>query len=127
VRAASSGRLTCSSRYPCTGGANRQRRFNQSALLAEVVAKESKRASDKARGLRVSYGAFKRVKNVQGAFGVPADARIEVAGRRLVQVDGVLTSGATIEACTRALLRAGAASVDLLVFARVVAPALVPI
>jgi predicted amidophosphoribosyltransferase len=64
---------------------------------------------------------------VQGAFGVPADARIEVAGRRPVQVDGVLTSGATIEACTRALPRAGAASVDVLVFARVVAPALVPI
>jgi predicted amidophosphoribosyltransferase len=64
---------------------------------------------------------------VQGAFGVPADARIEVAGRRLVLVDDVLTSGATIEACTRALLRAGAAGVDVLVFARVVAPARVPI
>jgi predicted amidophosphoribosyltransferase len=64
---------------------------------------------------------------VQGAFGVPIDARIEVAGRRLVLVDDVLTSGATIEACTRALLRAGAATVDVLVFARVVAPARVPI
>jgi predicted amidophosphoribosyltransferase len=39
----------------------------------------------------------------------------------------VLTSGATTEACTRALLRAGAASVDVLVFARVVAPARLPI
>jgi ComF family protein len=118
------------------------RRFNQSALLAEVVAKESEKASDKARGLRVSYRALKRVKatasrsgspgseratNVQGAFGVPADARIEVAGHRLVLVDDVLTSDATIEACTRALLRAGAASVNVLVFARVVAPARVPI
>jgi predicted amidophosphoribosyltransferase len=107
-----------------------------------VVAKESKRTGDKARGLRVSYRALKRVKataqqvglarseratNVQGAFGVPADARFEIAGRRLVLVDDVLTSGATIEACTRALLRAGAASVDVLVFARVVAPARVPI
>jgi ComF family protein len=110
------------------------RRFNQSALLAEMVAKAS--------GLRVSHGALKRVKataqqvglgraeralNVQGAFAVRPDARIEVAGRRLVLVDDVLTSGATIEACSRALTRAGAASVDVLVFARVVAPARVPI
>ncbi len=110
------------------------RRFNQSALLAEVVAKAS--------GLRVSHGALKRVKataqqvglgrseralNVQGAFGVRPHARIAVAGRRLVLVDDVLTSGATIEACTRALLRAGAAGVDVLVFARVVAPTRVPI
>src|SRR5258708_23799768 len=106
------------------------RRFNQSALLAEVIGKTN--------GVRVSHGALKRVKstaqqvglarseralNVQGAFAVPADARIEVAGRRLVLVDDVLTSGATIEACTRALTRAGAAGVDVLVFARVVAPA----
>jgi ComF family protein len=110
------------------------RRFNQSALLAEVVAK--------ANGLRVSHGALKRIKataqqvglgrseralNVQGAFGVRPGARIELAGRRLVLVDDVMTSGATIEACTRALMRAGAAGVDVLVFARVVAPARIPI
>ena len=110
------------------------RRFNQSAVLADVVAKAS--------GLRLAHGALKRVKstaqqvglarseralNVQGAFGVPAVARSQIAGRRLVLVDDVLTSGATIEACTRALLRAGAAGVDVLVFARVVAPARIPI
>ena len=110
------------------------RRFNQSALLAEVVGK--------ANGLRVSHGALKRIKataqqvglgrseralNVQGAFGVRAGARSELAGRRLVLVDDVLTTGATIEACTRALMRAGAAGVDVLVFARVVAPARIPI
>ena len=47
------------------------------------------------------------------------------AGRRLVLVDDVLTSGATVDACTRTLLRAGAAQVDVLV--RVVAPARSPI
>jgi ComF family protein len=114
------------------------RRFNQSALLAAVVAKLSGRTD----GLRVSHRALKRVKataqqvglarseralNVQGAFRVPAAAKAEVAGRRVVLVDDVLTSGATIEACARALLRAGAASVDVLVFARVVAPARLPI
>lgn len=43
-------------------------------------------------------------------------------GRRLVLIDDVPTSGATVDTCTRAMLRAGAAHVDVLVFARVVAP-----
>ena len=51
----------------------------------------------------------------------------EVAGRRLVLVDDVLTSGATVDACARALLRAGAAQVDVLVFARVVDAVRTPI
>jgi predicted amidophosphoribosyltransferase len=42
-------------------------------------------------------------------------------------MDDVLTSGATVDAGARALLRAGAAAVDVLVFARVVAPARPPI
>ena len=42
-----------------------------------------------------------------------------MAGRRLVLVDDVLTSGATVEGCAKALLRAGARNVDVLVFARV--------
>ena len=104
------------------------RRFNQSALLAEIIAKAS--------GRMVAHGALKRVKatpqqvgldkserahNVQGAFRVPAPGRAEVTGRKLVLIDDVLTSGATVDACARALLRAGAASVDVLLFARVVA------
>jgi ComF family protein len=104
------------------------RRFNQSALLAEVIAKAST--------VPVTYRALKRVKatpqqvglsqsaraqNVQGAFRVPPDGKAEVAGRRLILIDDVLTSGATMDACARALLRAGAAQVDALVFARVVA------
>jgi ComF family protein len=103
------------------------RRFNQSAALAKVIAQET--------GIPIAYAALKRVKstaqqvgltraeravNVQGAFRVPESARAEVAGRRLVLVDDVLTSGATIDAGARALLRAGAAEVDVLVFARVV-------
>jgi ComF family protein len=110
------------------------RRFNQSALLAEIIGKTS--------GVRVAHAALKRVKatsqqvglgrseralNVQGAFRVPAAAKAEVAGRRLVLVDDVLTSGATTEACTKALKRAGAGNVDVLVFARVVGPARIPI
>jgi ComF family protein len=110
------------------------RRFNQSAVLAHVVAETS--------GRSVAYGALKRVKatpqqvgldkserahNVQGAFRVPAAGKAEVVGRRLLLVDDVLTSGATVDACARALLRAGAAGVDVLVFARVVAGSRTPI
>lgn len=103
------------------------RRFNQSAPLAMAIGQRS--------GVPVSHSALKRVKataqqvglseaermaNMQGAFRVPEDGKREVAGRRLVLVDEVLTSGATVNCCARPLLRAGAAQVDVLVFARVV-------
>jgi ComF family protein len=102
------------------------RRFNQSAVLAAAVSAAS--------GVPIAANALKRVKftaqqvglsrseratNVQGAFRVPPEGKAEVAGRRLVLVDDVLTSGATVEGCAKALLRAGATNVDVLVFARV--------
>ena len=110
------------------------RRFNQSAALAGAISGIS--------GVPVLHGALKRVRatpqqvglskeqradNVQGAFRVPAEYKAEIAGRRLVLVDDVLTSGATVDTCARALLRAGAAHVDVLVFARVVAGLRTPI
>ena len=102
------------------------RRFNQSAMLAAAISAES--------GVPVAAAALKRVKptaqqvglsrteranNVQGAFRVPQENKAAVVGRRLILVDDVLTSGATVDACARALLRAGAANVDVLIFARV--------
>jgi ComF family protein len=104
------------------------RRFNQSALLARAIAQASgavevadatlKRV--KATAHQVGLSQAERARNVQGAFRVPDDRKADVVGRRLVLIDDVLTSGATSDACARALLRAGARSVDLLVFARVV-------
>jgi ComF family protein len=102
------------------------RRFNQSAALTEVIGARVKLpvahalARVKATRQQVGLTASERALNVQGAFRVPEAARADVKGRRLVIVDDVLTSGATIDACSRALLRAGAAVVDVLVFARVV-------
>jgi predicted amidophosphoribosyltransferase len=72
----------------------------------------------KATRRQVGLTREQRADNVQGAFRSPAGARVR--GRRIVLVDDVLTSGATANAATRALLRAGAAQVDLIVFARVV-------
>jgi predicted amidophosphoribosyltransferase len=51
---------------------------------------------------------------------VASDRMADIQGRRVVLIDDVLTSGATSDACARALLRAKAAQVDVLVFARVV-------
>jgi ComF family protein len=110
------------------------RRFNQSAALAGAVSKIS--------GVPVAHGLLRRAKatpqqvglsraeratNVQGAFRVASAAKAAVAGRRLILVDDVLTSGATSDACARALLRAGAAQVDVLTLARVVDAAKGPI
>ena len=58
---------------------------------------------------------------------MPADQKAHVKGKQLVLIDDVLTSGATVDTCARALLRAVAAHVDVLVFARVVAPLRTPI
>ena len=106
------------------------RRFNQSAALASAISR--------AAGVPVLFESLKRVRatpqqvgldkseraqNVSGAFRVPAERKADIAGRRLVLIDDVLTSGATVDAGARALLRAGAAHVDVLTFARVVAGA----
>jgi len=69
---------------------------------------------------QVGLSRSQRATNVQGAFKVAADRQSDIQGRRVILVDDVLTSGATADACARALLRARAAQVDVLVFARVV-------
>lgn len=69
---------------------------------------------------QIGLSRSQRASNVQGAFKVAPDRTAEIQGRRLILIDDVLTSGATTDACARALLRARAASVDVLVFARVV-------
>ncbi|MGH6737858.1 MAG: ComF family protein [Bradyrhizobium sp.] len=103
------------------------RRYNQSGALARSIERQSgiKLRGDVLQRVRateqqVGLSRPQRASNVQGAFKVSADRQPEIAGRRLVLIDDVLTSGATTDACARALLRAKAAQVDVLVFARVV-------
>ncbi len=102
------------------------RRFNQSAALAVAIAARSGKPAvlDAVKRIRptgnqVGLGRKARETNVRGAFRVEAEKRIEVAQRRVLVVDDVYTTGATLKAVTRSLKRAGAATVDALVFARV--------
>ena len=104
-----------------------RRRYNQSGALARVIERQNgvKVAAEALRRIRpteqqIGLSRPQRASNVQGAFKVAPDRQALIAGRRVVLIDDVLTSGATVDACARALLRAKAASVDVLVFARVV-------
>jgi ComF family protein len=103
------------------------RRYNQSGALARIISRQSgvKLAAEALRRVRateqqIGLSRSQRASNVQGAFKVAADRLADIAGRQVILVDDVLTTGATADACARALLRAKAAQVDVLVFARVV-------
>ena len=100
-----------------------RRGFNQSALLARALARDT--------GIRVHYRALvrrkytppqagltraQRLDNVRGVF--IAHPRAQVRGKVLVLVDDVYTTGATVKACAKALLRAGAIEVRVLTLAR---------
>lgn len=104
-----------------------RRQFNQAALLAGGVAKLACVSYDpmlldriKPTGSQVGLTLVQRKENVRGAFRVPETMRSRIAQREILLVDDVYTSGATVKAATRALLRGGAAAVDVLTFARVI-------
>jgi len=103
------------------------RGYNQAGWLAQALGRRT--------GTPVCVDALRRVKaspgqgglsvrarrrNVAGAFSIRPRRAARLDGARVIVVDDVLTTGATLNACTRALRQAGVGSVDVLVLARVV-------
>jgi ComF family protein len=104
-----------------------KRGYNQAALIASALGRASglavapellhrTRSTPPLKGL----GRRERALAVRGAFDVAAEGRETLAGRPVILVDDIFTSGATAGACGLALKRAGAASVSILCWARVV-------
>lgn len=103
-----------------------QRRYNQAAELARQLAKNCDKpyqplalARVKATSQQAALSRSARMRNVAGAFKVAPAQCIHIQGRKILLVDDVYTTGATVKAACRALLRAGAAKVDVLTFSRV--------
>lgn len=107
------------------------RRYNQAALLAQALARiagvpavPDLLCRTRATVSLGELGATARAEAVAGAFAVRPSRAGRLAGRRVLLVDDVMTSGATAAGCTEMLLSAGAAGVDVLVAARVPDPRL---
>lgn len=105
------------------------RRYNQAALLAAGLARRASRPWLPDALIRPrpttplgELSAAARHHEVSDAFAVRPSRQPAIQGKRLLLIDDVMTSGATASACAAAALRAGAASVDVLVAARVPAP-----
>jgi len=103
------------------------RRYNQAALLASALGDLAGKPAVNDLLLRRrrtpsqgGLGALARRRNVAGAFAVDSRRRMLLQDKRVLLVDDVLTTGATVSACASVLLRAGAGAVDVLTLARVV-------
>ena len=104
------------------------RRYNQAAMLAHVIGAHlripvipdllTRKRRTPSQG-RLSRDARRR--NVAGAFAVTPAQREQLRGQRILLIDDVYTTGATLGACSRVLKDGGAAAVDALTLARVVA------
>lgn len=106
-----------------------RRRFNQAGLLAAGLARDDRHrlVLDLLERIRATQtqghlSPLARSRNVRGAFALRAGYRERVVGKRVLLVDDVFTTGATVEECARVLRRAGAEAVDVVAVARVLLP-----
>lgn len=104
-----------------------RRKFNQSALLAYGISRQTGVICAPEMLQRCIYTRPQmrmkrqdRLKNVKHAFTVPDNAQIMLRQKTIILVDDVVTTGATANACARALKKAGAKEVRVLSLARTV-------
>ena len=102
-----------------------KRGYNQASLIAQKLAQEFDKTYLSHALVRtrhtVSQGHFsfeQRQKNVKGAFEVLPKAKIKLQGKNVLLVDDVITTGSTINACAKELLKAKVKSVCVLAVAR---------
>lgn len=103
------------------------RRYNQSALLTQQLGQITGKnilldglARTKHNPPQASLSLKERKKNVQGAFTVPTKHRNRLNSKHIILIDDVMTTGATVNACCKALKRAGAGEVSVLTLARTI-------
>lgn len=104
---------------PLSAARLRERGFNQAALLAQYVTAGTLAPQALVRVERQPQhrlGATARLTNLSGAFACADTA--QVSGSRILLIDDVVTTGATVSACADTLAQAGAARVCALAFAR---------
>lgn len=104
-----------------------RRRYNQAGIMGQALSRHvdvpcvvDALVRQRATVTQGHLKSKERAKNVRAAFDVPSKKRALIEGKRIVLIDDVYTTGATVRECTKALLKAGAAEVNILCLARVV-------
>jgi ComF family protein len=102
-----------------------KRRFNQAALLARQIAKGGKApvelsVLERARNTSPQFGLNRaeRARNVEKAFSINDGNSSRLAGKNILLIDDVLTTGATANACAKVLKKSGAEKVFIATLAR---------
>lgn len=104
-----------------------KRRYNQAALLAKALARCSHQPllpdglkRIKRRPPQAGLSREQRLKNMRGVFAVNPRRKAQIAGKTILLVDDVMTTGATLNACAKTLKKAGASRVFAVTIARTV-------
>lgn len=106
-----------------------RRRYNQAGLITKFLSKETKIPAfldlierQRATVTQGHLNVKERQRNIKNAFVIPEAYKLKIKNKNICLIDDVYTTGATVNECTKVLLKAGAASVNILTLARVIKP-----